>query len=140
MKSPAIQQALAPLERMEKAARLAHEQQMAAYLADALAGKLRSEAQQAEAKKRLKSDPGADISYLLAGTQELAPPPRPRYIVNDTTYEALGVILSENPGGVLSTRDEMRSLMAHLAKEENANQRGFYLQAWSGGGLSLIHI
>lgn len=73
------------------------------------------------------------MSDLLEPSDEAPDPVRPRYIVQDATYEKLGAILAENPDGVLSVRDEMRALFVHLAREESAQARGFYLQAWSGG-------
>jgi Protein of unknown function (DUF3987) len=42
-----------------------------------------------------------------------------RYLVNDTTYEALGVILADNPQGVLAFRDELVSLLKTLDREES---------------------
>jgi hypothetical protein len=52
----------------------------------------------------------------------------------------LHALLEENPGGVLSVRDELRGLLLHLAKEENAEARAFYLQAWSGGSATIDRI
>ena len=64
-----------------------------------------------------------------------------RYIVNDATYEALGVILADNPIGTLAFRDELVSLLKTLDKEENAAARGFFLSAWNGtGGYSFDRI
>lgn len=140
MKSPALAQALAPIERLERAARADHAEQMTAFELDALEAKLRKEAAEGAAKAALKRDPGADVAHLLRGAQEPGPPPRVRYIVHDTTYEALGVILAQNPGGTLSVRDEMKSLLADLSKEERAAQRGFFVQAWSGGSYTFDRI
>ena len=67
-------------------------------------------------------------------------PTRSRYVVNDLTYEKLGEILSANPDGVLSVRDEMRGLFLSLAREESAPARAFYLQAWSGGSYTFDRI
>ncbi|MFO1213676.1 MAG: DUF3987 domain-containing protein [Burkholderiaceae bacterium] len=61
-------------------------------------------------------------------------------MVADATYEKLGEIFVSNPGGVLSVRDEMRGLFLHLAREESATARAFYLQAWSGGSYHFDRI
>ncbi len=132
MKSPAMQQALAPLDRMEARSAMAHAAEMESFKVELLAHKLSSEAGEATAKKMLKTDRGADVREHLTGEEPLAPTWQ-RYMVNDLTYEKLGMVLSENPDGVLSVRDEMRGLFLHLAREEQAPARGFYLQAWSGG-------
>ena len=59
------------------------------------------------------------------------PKPR-RYKVDDATYEAIGEILTDNPAGILSYRDEIVTLLKHLDREEYATARGFYLMAWDG--------
>jgi hypothetical protein len=51
------------------------------------------------------------------------PPLKPwaeRYIVSNSTYEALGAALAENPDGVLVVRDELVSLLRTLDREEYA--------------------
>src|SRR5262249_47381474 len=61
-------------------------------------------------------------------------PKAQRYVVNDTTYEALGEIMADNPNGVLAFRDELVSLLKTLDREDNAAARGFFLSAWNGTG------
>ena len=66
---------------------------------------------------------------------DLAAPEKPRvkrYIVSDTSYEALGEILADNPNGVLAFRDELVALLRTLDREDNAAARGFFLTAWGG--------
>jgi hypothetical protein len=55
-----------------------------------------------------------------------------RYVVNDATYEALGVILADNPNGTLAFRDELVSLLKYLDREEQVSARGFFLTARNG--------
>ena len=64
--------------------------------------------------------------------EEPQEPKARRYVVNDTTYEALGEILEDNPNGVLAFRDELVSLLKTLDREENVAGRGFFLTAWNG--------
>jgi hypothetical protein len=61
-------------------------------------------------------------------------PKRERYIVNDTTYQALGVILADNPRGVLAFGDELSGLLQSLDTVGQEAARGFYLSGWSGTG------
>jgi len=139
MKSPAMAQALGPLERMEARAAAAHAASMEDFQVDLLAHELRAGAGEKNAKAALAKNKDADIRDHLSATAPQAPT-WPRYLVNDLTYEKLGVLLSENPDGVLSVRDEMRGLFLHLAREENATARAFYLQAWSGGRYTFDRI
>lgn len=140
MKSPAMSQALAPLDRLEARAADDFNAQAARHQAEALAAKLRTEASVSAARKALKDNAQADVLALLAGDDEKAPPTRRRYVVNDLTYEKAGELLEQNPEGVLLVRDEMRGLLLHLAGEEAATARGFYLQAWSGGRYTFDRI
>lgn len=133
MKSPAMAQALAPLERLEAQAAAEFNTQRAAFEAGAMAAKLRQEAGMKAARAELKRNRGADVLALLQADDEATEPTRHRYVVNDLTYEKLGEILAANPDGVLSVRDEMRGLFLSLSREESAPARAFYLQAWSGG-------
>lgn len=55
-----------------------------------------------------------------------------RYIVNDSTVEKLGVILNENPRGVLLFRDELTGWLRMLDRDGHENDRAFYLEAWAG--------
>ena len=140
MKSPAMLQALAPLDRLEARAAAAFNAAVADHRARALADELRADESKKAAIKELKGNRLADVAHLLADLDGEPVPVRPRYIVNDLTYEKLGVILSENPDGVLSVRDELRGLLLQLAREEQAPARAFYLQAWSGGRYTFDRI
>lgn len=140
MKSPAMGQALAPMDRLEARAAEAFNRLAAQHRADALADKLRAEAGRKEAAKLLTKDRGADVGHLLRDDEGDEAPTRPRYVVNDLTYEKLGELLAQNPDGVLSVRDEVRGLLLQLAREESAPARAFYLQAWSGGSYTFDRI
>lgn len=140
MKSPAMSQALAPMDRLEARAAEEFNAQAAQHQAEAMAAKLRTEASVKAARAELKKDGGANVAALLATDGECAEPVRRRYVVNDLTYEKLGEILAANPDGVLSVRDEMRGLFLSLAREESAPARSFYLQSWSGGPYTFDRI
>jgi len=140
MKSPAMAQALAPIERLEARAAEAFNALTADHQAEAMAADLRAEARKKLARDTLKKDGGADVAALLAADDEREAPTRARYVVNDLTYEKAGEVLEQNPDGVLLVRDEMRGLLLHLAAEDAATARGFYLQAWSGGRYTFDRI
>ena len=140
MKSPAMAQALAPMDRLEARAAETFNTQLTQYEAEAMATKLRAEAQMRAARAALKDNPGADLAAMLAAAANADEPIRDRYVVNDLTYEKAGVILEQNPSGVLLVRDEMRGLLLHLSREESAPARGFFLQSWSGGAYTFDRI
>lgn len=140
MKSPAMSQALAPMDRLEVRAAEAFNAQAAQHKAEAMAAKLRTDATVKAARAELKKNGKADVAPMLAAEDEGDEPIRRRYVVNDLTYEKLGEILATNPDGVLSVRDEMRGLFLSLAREESAPARAFHLQAWSGGRYTFDRI
>jgi hypothetical protein len=129
MKSPAMNEALKPLQRLEAEARKRNESAAADFAAEKEAHELRK--QQAQKKAKAALDKGEDITKMLRLDPPEEPKPR-RYVVNDCTYEALGEILSANPNGVFASRDELVSLLKTLDREEQAAARGFFLTAWNG--------
>jgi putative DNA primase/helicase len=71
-----------------------------------------------------------------------------RLIVNDPTFEALHVTMSENPAGVLLIRDELTGWLSELDRAGREGERPFHLQAWNGDtgytmdriGRGTIHV
>jgi Protein of unknown function (DUF3987) len=120
LKSPAMLEALKPLHRLEADARKEHEAALKAYEHDAEYYKI--------AKDKARKGNTKAITEIEAPEE----PKARRYIVNDTSYEALGQILVDNPNGVLVFRDELVSLLKTLDREEYVAARGFYLSAWNG--------
>jgi Protein of unknown function (DUF3987) len=130
MKSPAMDEALKPLHRLEAEARKANEVAAKNYEIEIETFKLRKEDGQKKVRAALKGG-AKDVSSLLA-TDEPEEPKARRYVVNDATYEALGVILADNPNGTLAFRDELVSLLKNLDREEQVSARGFFLTGWNG--------
>ena len=78
-----------------------------------------------------------------SGPKPMSPiePKRERYVVHDTTYQALGVILSENPRGILALADELSGLLQSLDTPGQEAARGFFLTGWGGtAGYSFDRI
>ena len=129
MKSPAMNQAFAPLIRLEANAPKANESAAAEYALELEAHKLRKDDASRKARAALKD--GSNIGSILDIPAPAEPTSR-RYIVTDATYESLGAILADNPNGVLAFRDELVSLLRTLDREEYAAARGFFLTGWNG--------
>jgi putative DNA primase/helicase len=128
MKSPAMDEALRPIKQLTAAAAQNFNKDQASHAVAAMAAKLRRDENLRAAAKIIKANPEADVSYLLEETEEAEPTLR-RYIANDTTVESLGVLLQQNPNGLLVFRDELVSLLDSLDQEDHVSQRGFYLTA-----------
>lgn len=129
MKSPALSEALRPLRRLEASALEAHESDHAAWEARQELASLKRQAAKQNALKELKK--GNDVEGMGAIGDDPEPGAK-RYVVNDSSVEALGEILRSNPDGVLAYRDELVSLLKSLDREGNEGARGFYLTAWAG--------
>jgi hypothetical protein len=123
MKSPAMDEALKPLHRLEAEARKINEAAAKDYEIEVQTFKLRKENGQKKGRAALKGG-ACDISSLLT-TDEPEEPKARRYVVNDATYEALGVIVADNPNGTLAFRDELVSLLKNLDREEQISARVF---------------
>jgi hypothetical protein len=128
MKSPAMGEALKPLNRLDSKAREGHLEALKEHAGKIELHKLRLDEARAAARKALKDG----IETLPFEIEEPDGPKARRYVVNDTTYEALGEILADNPNGVLTARDELVSLLKTLDREEYCAARGFFLTAWNG--------
>jgi hypothetical protein len=128
MKSPAMGEALKPLNRLDARAREEHSNALKSHQCALEMHKLRVEEARAAAKTALKK--GTEPrSFDVVEPEE---PKARRYVINDTTCEALGEILADNPNGVLAFRDELVSLLKSLDREEYVTARGFFLTAWNG--------
>jgi putative DNA primase/helicase len=120
--------ALKPLNQLDAKAREEHSGTFKAHKCELELHKLKVDEARIKARDALKKG-------LEARAFDVAEPEEPkarRYVINDTTYEALGEILSDNPNGVLAFRDELVSLLKSLDREEYATARGFFLTAWNG--------
>jgi putative DNA primase/helicase len=132
LKSPAMEEALRPLRKLSAMAEDTLKQELAAFEVKAATAKILHEENIAKAKRILRKDEKADVSLLLDAGEEATQPTLRRYIANDTNVASLGVLLRENPNGLLVFRDEIVSLLDNLDREECVGERGFYLTGWNG--------
>ena len=134
MKTPAVSEALRPLQRLVAEAHDAYENTLAAHRFQEQKVKAQRELLQARLKESLKR--GAETADLEAEFRalDLAPPTERRYLVNDATVEKLGELLNENPNGLLLHRDELSGFLRTMDREGHENDRAFYCEAWNGTG------
>ena len=130
-KSPALGEALKPLNRLQATEfeqwQIAHE----AWELDNKVSAMQSEASEKKAKGLANKDPAA-ARALLEPIDTSPEPTARRYIVNDATVEKLGELLQQNPWGTLSYRDELYGLLTGLDKQGQEGSRAFMLQAYDG--------
>lgn len=125
MKSPALDQVLAPVRKLEAAAQAAFASTLAKYEIDRMV----YEATKKQLEAQIKKGGGVSISQLPVEPQKPEPP---RYLLNDATYQKLGQVLSGNPSGVLVFQDELSGLLVRLDEKGQEAARAFYLEAWNG--------
>lgn len=147
MKSPALGESLKPLNRLQATE---FEQWQAAHEAWELDSKV-SELQSADREKKAKglaTKNPAEARALLEPGDTPAEPMARRFIVNDATVEKLGELLTANPWGTLSYRDELYGLLTGMDKQGQEGSRAFYLQSYDGNqgytfdriGRGTVHI
>ena len=125
MKSPALDQVLAPVRKLETAAQAAFATTLAKYEID----RMIYEATKKQIEAKIKKGSGVSITQLPVEPQRPEPP---RYLLNDATYQKLGQVLSGNPNGVLVFQDELSGLLVRLDEKGQEAARAFYLEAWNG--------
>ena len=146
-KSPALAEALRPLNRLQTEALELHQEEHEAWALDCKVAAMASEANEKKAKGLVAKDPTAARALLEPVEIPMKPTAR-RMIVNDATVEKQGEILSENPWGTLSYRDELYGLLTSLDKQGQEGSRAFYLTAYDGNqgytfdriGRGTVHI
>ncbi|MCL7751063.1 DUF3987 domain-containing protein [Guyparkeria hydrothermalis] len=135
MKSPGIKAGLVFVQRLATKAGEEHEDAKRKHEIDVeVAALVRNKAKTDAKKATDKEDHQKARDYLEDARQadNLQAPPLRRPLVNDTTVEALGEILIDNPHGTLAFRDELVGLLKSLDKDGQEGARGFYLQAFDG--------
>jgi hypothetical protein len=125
MKSPALAQVLSPLRQLESAALSNFTATQAQYEID----KMKYGADMKNIEAQIKKG-----AIILPGQLPVLPvEPQPqRYLVNDSTYQKLGAVLSGNPHGLLVFQDELSGLLMRLDTSGQESSRAFYLEAWDG--------
>ena len=131
MKSPALGEVMKPLHRLEAGEREQHQAAHEAWELDCKVAELAGKANEKQAAAVAAKDP-AKARALLAPTDLPPEPTMRRYVVNDSTVEALADVLTVNPWGVLVYRDELHGLLCSMDRQGQEGARGFYLTGYDG--------
>lgn len=135
LKTPAIGEAMKPLDRLECAAKLAYDTEKKSYDAEYEAYKAGKESLQADMRKAAKGKAGQRMDDLKVNFANLKEPDVPtwrRYKTNDATIEKMAELQKDNPRGLLLFRDELIGLFATWDKDGHEADRAFYLESWNG--------
>ena len=133
MKTPPMKEILKPLNRLSAEAHEDYDAKLQQYKSESKIIELKEKAITSEITKALrKGESTEELEKKLAELKLEAPPVRRRYMVNDTTVEALGQILAQNPQGVLQERDELVGFLKSMERKGQDGSRAFYLEAWNG--------
>jgi Protein of unknown function (DUF3987)/Bifunctional DNA primase/polymerase, N-terminal len=152
LKSPAMNQVLAPVHFLVSRAQAQYETARAA--AEAEADRLEAEISAVKAEMTKAAKAHEDLSELKVTLADLKREHRDceaherRYMTQDSTMEKLGEILKENPRGLALVRDELAGWLCTLERPGREGEREFYLEAWAGDhsftvdriGRGTIHI
>lgn len=135
-KSPPLRAMLTPLEDIERRLQRDYEDDRKAYEASLMAAQEFEKARKVEMRKayKLGDKQKAHDLALDAIDEKPTEPPCPQRIVNDFTVEKLGVILNQNPRGVLLFRDELMGFLKGMERQGHEQDRAFHLECWAGDG------
>lgn len=142
LKSAAMSNAVAPLAVLDSAEAEQHQGNLKDYEIKQSAYDAKKQQLEKQLKDQVTS--GRDEHALAAAEEELRQldePPKPserRFMVHDTTMEALGEIMSKNPRGVLLVKDELMELLHLWEREGRKAERPFYLETWNGDSSRTV--
>ncbi|WP_197469002.1 YfjI family protein [Oleiphilus sp. HI0125] len=136
MKSPSISFALNPIQSLEGEMRIGHKNAELEYKANKKIFDMKLKQVEAGlatgSKKGVGEAAYADLALMLESEPEQ--PTEPRLVVNDSTVPKLGVLMNQNPRGLILVRDELAGWLAGMQGETAGVDRAFYLEAYNGTG------
>jgi hypothetical protein len=133
MKSPAMAEMLRPVHSIEARAATEWTARLSLHKAETEVAEIEHNLAKTTAKKLTQEGRKEEaIMYLTAADNAEQAPTLERIVVNDTSTEALGVRMSENPNGLLLVRDELSGWISLLMQEDHQSDRAFFLESFNG--------
>lgn len=137
LKTPAIAEAMKPLDALEREAKLVYDAAQRQYEAEQEAFKAHKDSLLTSMRKVAngKASAGLTMDGLKYDLTALAAPFLPvwrRYKTNDATVEKMAELQAENPRGLLIFRDELIGLFATWDKDGHESDRAFFLEGFNG--------
>lgn len=136
LKSPAIAEAMRPLDRLEIEARDQFKEMQQTFEIEKIVGKAKKENLEQEIRRLVKDGKEYHADTMKNQLEGMTPdePTRRRYFTSDSTPEKIIELLNQNPRGLLIKRDELVGWWRVLDKEGRESARGLYLEGWNGTG------
>lgn len=134
MKTPAIAQPLKFLRRLEEEAKVEYENQLRGHQDHLSVAEIKTKQRRNAIENAIKKGEDPFKAAEKVPVDEPEEPSRHRYVINDSTVEKTGVLLNENPTGLLLFRDEIAGFLERLDRSGQEGARAFYLEAWDGTG------
>ena len=133
-KSPATSIAMKSLREIVKYEKVIFRKASADFRIDSEFLETKYKADKKAALKQFNADGNLEeAKALIPDDKDFPEHPVERVLVcNDSTTEALGIILADNPYGLLMERDELAGFIADMNKSGREGDRAFYLSAWNG--------
>jgi len=137
-KSPAIAEAMKPLEIISKKALDQFNSEKNQNVSQTEVLKAKIEGLKDTIKKQARKRNHKEVSELqeeltdLLHEKDQSEHQCKRYKTNDTTVEKLAILLQENPNGLMIIRDELSGWLRSLNKSGREGDREFYLEGWNG--------
>jgi putative DNA primase/helicase len=131
-KTPSLEPVLKPLYKMQLIESERMKEALREWEIESTFHELSIKGGQEKAKQRIKNGDSTKAKSFLVFDD---PPPKPnerRFVVNDSTVEKLGEILSQNTWGTLCFRDELYGLLKSMDKQGQEGSRAFYLTSYNG--------
>lgn len=134
LKTPAIQEPLKPIKRLEVEGQKAFESAEREFIATKAVSEAKAKVTKQGITEAVREGKDAHKLAMELVQDATAEPTRRRYLTNDTTVEKLGELLNQNPNGIIVFRDELSGWLRSLDKDGQEGSRSFYLEAWNGNG------
>jgi Protein of unknown function (DUF3987) len=137
-KSPGIDASIKPLKALEKPLRREAEIELKKWKEKADLADLRESVWRDQVKKAEKA--GNELPEKPNDIDVGPSPHLPRLVFSDVTIEKIGMILSRQPKGSLSYRDELSGFLENMARYSGGSDRGFWLEAYGGRSFSVDRV
>lgn len=134
MKTPAIQQAMKPLDALIKEASKEYGTSMEVFAVDK---EIHAAKKDAWKKGIRKAAEKGEPTEAVPPPEALFKPVERRLRTSSGSVECLTSLLSENPYGLLILRDELTGWLRGLDRSGREGDRQFFLEAWNGNGSSF---
>jgi len=132
MKSVAMQSVIKPLVVLADRARIEYKQSVKRFQIELEAWEVRKKADLDGYRDSYKGSKTKGL--VVVEYKPTNPPEKPkqkRYKSDDPTVEKLGLILAENPQGILLYRDELTGWLSSFQRKGRESDRPFFLEGWS---------